>query len=359
MTFKRGELQVVKRQGMRTDVCNCLFTILLIGVRLPDILVPYLQHSEVCKMVPVNTGLCAKSTSKALRYKCTGNWVQKSHACAFEEFGSGEINPCDLAVLGEIWLESGAEVLQRAVQTGTGSAPACLSLGPSVDKTPLVKECWEWCKKRVYNMRGSRTCGQITINRIMPHCCRFSDIIRYVSPSEREDLSKAKLIYKKQFFKSQNTTIYWMFTQLIKKYFGLNKHANCPELLPYLNLDTKAHVSQLAGEIISRPWNNFFSHTRGGSITHAQVNRWQKLSNVLCTINRLGSCEVVRHDEKESSASFLRHVIRPAYTVLLYSCRLRSMTGALRFEWNGSLQQTRSGNKQVREGKCIFFFRLG
>lgn len=42
---------------MRADVCNCLFTILLIGVRLPDILVPYLQHSEVCKLVPVNTGV--------------------------------------------------------------------------------------------------------------------------------------------------------------------------------------------------------------------------------------------------------------------------------------------------------------
>lgn len=67
--------------------------------------------------------------------------IQKSQASAFEEPGSGEINPCDLAALGEIWLESGAEVLQRAVQTGTGSAPACLSLGPSVDKTPLVKEC--------------------------------------------------------------------------------------------------------------------------------------------------------------------------------------------------------------------------
>lgn len=55
LTFKRVELEVVKRQGMRADVCNCLFTIPLIGVRLPDILVPYLQHSEVCKLVPVNT----------------------------------------------------------------------------------------------------------------------------------------------------------------------------------------------------------------------------------------------------------------------------------------------------------------
>lgn len=85
------------------------------------------------------------------------DWVQKSQACAFEESGSGEINPCDPAVLGEIWLECGAEVLQRAVQAGTGSAPARLSLGPTDDKIPLVKECWEWCKKCVYNSRRSRT----------------------------------------------------------------------------------------------------------------------------------------------------------------------------------------------------------
>lgn len=32
------------------------------------------------------------------------DWVQKSQACAFEESGSGEINPCDPAALGEIWL---------------------------------------------------------------------------------------------------------------------------------------------------------------------------------------------------------------------------------------------------------------
>lgn len=32
------------------------------------------------------------------------DWVQKSQACAFEESGSGEINPCDLTALGEIWL---------------------------------------------------------------------------------------------------------------------------------------------------------------------------------------------------------------------------------------------------------------
>lgn len=38
---------------MRADVCNCLFTIPLIAVRLPDILLPYLHGSEVRKLVPV------------------------------------------------------------------------------------------------------------------------------------------------------------------------------------------------------------------------------------------------------------------------------------------------------------------
>lgn len=51
---------------MRADVCNCLFTRPLIGVRLPDILVPYLHFSEVCKLVPVNEGMCVGSTSMAL-----------------------------------------------------------------------------------------------------------------------------------------------------------------------------------------------------------------------------------------------------------------------------------------------------
>ncbi len=72
MTFKRVELKVVKEQGMRADVCNCLFTILLIGVRLPDILVPYLHDSEVCKLVPVNKGMCVGSTSIALQCALTG-----------------------------------------------------------------------------------------------------------------------------------------------------------------------------------------------------------------------------------------------------------------------------------------------
>lgn len=43
--------------------------------------------------------------------------------------------------VGRSLTESEAEVLQRAVQAGTGSAPARLSLGPTVDKTPSVKEC--------------------------------------------------------------------------------------------------------------------------------------------------------------------------------------------------------------------------
>lgn len=66
LTFKRVESKVVKGQEMRADVCNCLFTTVLIGVRLPDILVPYLHCSEVCKLVPVNKGMCVRSTSTVL-----------------------------------------------------------------------------------------------------------------------------------------------------------------------------------------------------------------------------------------------------------------------------------------------------
>lgn len=55
------ELKVVKEQEMRADVCNCLFTILLIGVRLPDILEAYLHYSEVCKLVPLDKGMCVGS----------------------------------------------------------------------------------------------------------------------------------------------------------------------------------------------------------------------------------------------------------------------------------------------------------
>lgn len=66
LTFKSVELKVGKMQRMRADVCNCLFTTALIGVRLPDILVPYLHYSEVCKRVPVNEGMCVGSISMAL-----------------------------------------------------------------------------------------------------------------------------------------------------------------------------------------------------------------------------------------------------------------------------------------------------
>ena len=63
---------------MRADVCNCLFTIPLIGVRLPDILVPYLQYSEVCKLVPVSKGMCVGSTSMALQ--CTHTGIESKRA---------------------------------------------------------------------------------------------------------------------------------------------------------------------------------------------------------------------------------------------------------------------------------------
>lgn len=50
-------------------------------------------------------GMCVGSASTAYCIALSHrDWVQKSQACAFEESGSGEINPCDPAALGEIWL---------------------------------------------------------------------------------------------------------------------------------------------------------------------------------------------------------------------------------------------------------------
>lgn len=121
---------------MRADVCSCLFTIPLIAVRLPDILLPYLHCCEVCRVVPVEKGLSMGSSSRVPLHP----HVQKSQACAFEELGSAEINLCDPPALGEM-CRSGAEVLQRAAQAGTGTAPSLLSLGPTADQTPWVKEC--------------------------------------------------------------------------------------------------------------------------------------------------------------------------------------------------------------------------
>ena len=102
LTFKMVESKVVKRQGMRADVCNCLFTTPLIGFRLPDILVPYLHFSEVCKLVPVNEGDVCGVYFHGTALRSHRDCVQKSQACAFEESGSGEINLCDPAALGEI-----------------------------------------------------------------------------------------------------------------------------------------------------------------------------------------------------------------------------------------------------------------
>ena len=67
-------------------------------------------------------------------------------------------------------------------------------------------------------------------------------------------------------------------------------------ILLYLNIDSYAHVSQLAGVIISRPWCILSPPppTHEGSVTHAWVNRWQKHSGVA----RRGSCEVVSHDNE-------------------------------------------------------------
>lgn len=87
---------------MQADVCNCLFTIPLIGVRLPDILVPYLQCSE-----SLQTGASEQRDVCGIHFHGTAlhsyrDYIQKSQASAFEESGSGEINPCDLAARGEI-----------------------------------------------------------------------------------------------------------------------------------------------------------------------------------------------------------------------------------------------------------------
>lgn len=58
--------------------------------------------------------------------------VQKSQACALRSQGQQRLTSVT---------ENGAEVLQRAAQAGTGTAPSVLSLGPTADKTPWVKEC--------------------------------------------------------------------------------------------------------------------------------------------------------------------------------------------------------------------------
>lgn len=95
---------------MRADVCSCLFTIPLLAVRLPDILLPYLHRCEVCKVVPVKKGLSVGPSSMDVLHalldqsvKHVHALVQKSHACAFEELGgSSEINLCDPPALGEM-----------------------------------------------------------------------------------------------------------------------------------------------------------------------------------------------------------------------------------------------------------------
>lgn len=50
------------------------------------------------------TGGCVWGLLQGTALHSHRDWVQKSQACAFEESGSGEINPCDPAALGEIWL---------------------------------------------------------------------------------------------------------------------------------------------------------------------------------------------------------------------------------------------------------------
>lgn len=156
----------LRGRGMWADVCNCLFTIPLRGVRLPDILVPYLHCSEACRVVPVNREVgrsCAWGPSEA---HISETPSKRASLVLLRSWGQPRLT----RVIRQRW-----EKCERAWSRGAaeGSAgrnrfsPARLSLGPTVDKTPPVTECWEWCKKAVYNASRSRTWGKICVNRII------------------------------------------------------------------------------------------------------------------------------------------------------------------------------------------------
>lgn len=167
---------------MRADVCNCLFSIPRVWCQTSwhsCTLSPALLKSAHWCQWTRGMCVCVRACVSAYVYVCVGSisrvplcvshrdWVQKSQPCAFEESGGQWRLTSEIQRRwARFWLKSEAEVLQRAVQAGTGSAPARLSLGPTVDKTPSVKECWERCKKRVYNSARSRTGRQITISKI-------------------------------------------------------------------------------------------------------------------------------------------------------------------------------------------------
>lgn len=128
---------------MRADVCSCLFTIPLVAVRLPDILLPYLHRCEVCKVVPVKKGMSVGSSSSLPLHML----VQKSQACAFEKPGSAEINLCDLPALGEMWLRVEQRCCRGQHRPEQVQPPASYLWAPLPTKLPGSKSAESSVKK--------------------------------------------------------------------------------------------------------------------------------------------------------------------------------------------------------------------
>lgn len=142
---------------MQADVCNCLFTIPLIGVRLPDILVPYLQYSEVCKLVPVSKGMCVGSTSVALQRTCTGTRSKRAKLVLLRSRGQERLT----RVIWQHWEKFDLSLEQRCCrgQCRPEQVQPLLAYlwAPLSTKLPWSKSAKSSVKKCVYNLRRSRT----------------------------------------------------------------------------------------------------------------------------------------------------------------------------------------------------------
>lgn len=91
------------------------------------------------------------------------DWVQKSQACAFEESGSGEINPCDPAAPGEIWLSVEQRCCRGQCRPEQVQPPLAYLRAPLSTKLPWSKSA-ESGVKNLFTIRG----GQGLEDRIMP-----------------------------------------------------------------------------------------------------------------------------------------------------------------------------------------------
>lgn len=128
---------------MCADVCSCLFTVALVAVTLPDILLPYLHRCKVCKVVPVTKGMSAGFSSWVPLHTL----VKKSQACAFEEPGSAEINLCDPPALGEMQLRVGQRCCRGQHRPEQVQPPASYLWAPLPTKLPGSKSAESGVKK--------------------------------------------------------------------------------------------------------------------------------------------------------------------------------------------------------------------